>query len=117
MRVVRNFWATSAGKEKPVNARNTAPPPSLFCSAEMQDTEGRRNEKDKQDFYSLSFLSLSAGTALDMAGEADVDGGEAGWSLSMFARRLKVLECDVFSRVGGVPVRDEAPESSPGRPR
>jgi hypothetical protein len=54
----------------------------------MQDTEGRRNKKNKRAFYSLSFLSLSAGTALDMAGEADVDGGEAGWSLSMFARRL-----------------------------
>ena len=29
-------------------------------------------------FYSLSFLSLSAGTAFEIAGEAEVDGGEAG---------------------------------------
>ena len=30
---------------------------------------------------------------------------------------LKALEFEVVSRVGGVPVREEAPESSPGRPR
>jgi hypothetical protein len=39
-------------------------------------------------FYSLSFLSLSAGTAFEIAGEAEVEGGEAGWSFSMLARRL-----------------------------
>lgn len=30
---------------------------------------------------------------------------------------LNAFELDVVSRVGGVPVREEAPESSPGRPR
>lgn len=103
--------------------QNNTPLPSL--SAEMQDTEGRR-------IYSLSFLPLS-GTAFDIIGEAEVDGGEAGCSVSMFASRLchklahdqhedcfqthlNALECEVFSRVGGVPVREEAPESSPARP-
>lgn len=83
-------------------------------------------------------MSLSAGAALDSAGEAEVDGGEAGWSsVPMFANKLnkyvskerptssavsgleaylKALRWEVFW-VGGVPVLDEAPESSPGRPR
>ena len=37
--------------------------------------------------HSPSFLSLS-GTALEMDGDAAVDGGEAGFSVSMFASRL-----------------------------
>jgi hypothetical protein len=37
--------------------------------------------------HSPSFLSLS-GTALEIDGEADVEGGEAGFSVSMFASRL-----------------------------
>ena len=50
---------------------NTAPP-SLFC-------RNARHRRKKNTFYSLSFLSLSAGTAFEIAGEAEVDGGEAGW--------------------------------------
>lgn len=87
--------------------------------------------------YSLHLLSAAvlSGTALDSAGDAAVEGGEAGFSLSKLASALwtglvalakgnriggpagtylKALVCCV---VGGVPVRDEAPESSPGRPR
>jgi hypothetical protein len=84
--------------------------------------------------HSPAFLSLS-GTAFDTAGDAAVDGGEVGSSSPIVASSLvislviilqkrrrcrtypNVFERDVFSRVGGVPVREEAPESSPGRPR
>jgi hypothetical protein len=73
-------------------------------------------EKKVVEAHSPAFLSLS-GTAFDTAGEAAVDGGDVGSSSPIVARSPKVLEREVFSRVGGVPVREEAPESSPGRPR
>ena len=40
--------------------------------------------------------------------------------VSIFKRSetyLKAFECEVLSLLGGVPVLEEAPESSPGRPR
>jgi hypothetical protein len=40
-----------------------------------------------------------------------------GAEYSLVETYPNVLEREVFSRVGGVPVREEAPESSPGRPR
>jgi len=66
-----------------------------------------------------SDLSAFAGVALDRAGETDVEGGDAGFSWSPDpnpARRLNAFAevADSFSFCcGGVPVLDEAPESSP----
>lgn len=50
-----------------------------------------------------------------MAG--DTAGGEVGFSVSMFASKLNAFAFDVDSLVGGVAVRDDAPDSSPARPK
>lgn len=66
--------------------------------------------------FLASDLSAFAGVAFDKAGETDVEGGEAGLSWSNPARRLNAFAevADSFSFCwGGVPVLDEAPESSP----
>jgi len=68
-------------------------------------------------FY--SFLSLLpaeelSGAAFDSAGDACVEGGEAGFSDSMLASKLNAFVwLGATSRVGGVPVLDDAPDSSP----
>jgi hypothetical protein len=78
----RNLCSTFRTRlmEKACKCKKHSPAPSILpkCKTPKQGY-----------FYSLSFLSLSAGTAFEIAGEAEVDGGEAGWSFSMLARRLR----------------------------
>lgn len=47
------------------------------------------------------------------AGDTAVEGGDAGFSVSIFARRLNAFADSPL--VGGVPVLEDAPESSPAR--
>lgn len=67
-------------KEAFVNARKRNPAMSICRKCNNTVYEEKRT-------HSPSFLSLS-GTALEMDGDAAVDGGEAGFSVSMFASRL-----------------------------
>lgn len=55
--------------------------------------------KKKKKIYSPSFLPLS-GTALGRLGDAAVDGGEAGFSESMVARRLRTVSIDPVTSRG-----------------
>lgn len=83
-----------------------------------------------------SFFSSPSKEALVMAGEALADGGEAGWSPVSASRLRGMLAFPGLRRrqvawvfvtypnafvwataVGGVPVREDAPDSSPGRPK
>lgn len=69
-------------------------PAHVYLPAKCIDSWFLRETREKK-IYSPSFLPLS-GTAFGKLGEAAVDGGEAGFSESMFARRLWRVSSDAL---------------------